>query len=433
VVVDRLEVLYCEGWDPQARAAAGPLPTVRAAERDRAGEQYAMVLAVSGRPLAIIEVAWADVYCAVWFFDEQLRRVFQVDCRRLAGGRLFVAGGRQWAYTEAAQAEFDEHVTWGEYEISLDGRSGGAVFVGSATPMTRLDRMLKPEDYWLDAPGFGDWGRLIRAFPGHLAALGHEVSPAVVIDDVSGPHGEGLPAGMRPWHPPRPLQPAYLDLLFSPGTRLVVGPSEPMQGVGGTVIVAVQRAGTLRMPSGGLIACDPTCIDVNERVMPGTYRESHQPFTATVAPGEYPVLLSLFRWVGDATAREKPRPKSPSATSLPRPGRWDCGPGEDLRILRDKGFFGFGADRGAGCFFDAIAAPAMARLTREFVLGYATTAELSDPESGANLIAFHSGWGDGSYPTWIGRTASGEVACFIADMLLFDNVAADRGTTPAEE
>ncbi|WP_431903084.1 DUF4241 domain-containing protein [Amycolatopsis thermoflava] len=29
-----------------------------------------------------------------------------------------------------------------------------------------------------------------------------------------------------------------------------------------------------------------------------------------------------------------------------------------------------------------------------------------------------SGWGDGSYPTWIGRTAGGAIACFVADFLV---------------
>ena len=225
----------------------------RAAERDRAGGQYAVMLA-SGRPLAIIETAWRDAYCAVWFFDDQLRRVSQVDCRRLTDGRLFVVRSCQWAYTEPDQAEFDERVAWGEFETSTDGRQSRSTFAGSGFPAARPS-MVIPEDLWLDAPEFGDWGPFIRAFPGHLAALGHQLSATAVIVGVSDPAGEGLPAGMRPWRPPRPLQPAHLDLLFSPGARLLVGTSEPIQGVGGTVIVEVQRAGTLRMPSGEPVAC----------------------------------------------------------------------------------------------------------------------------------------------------------------------------------
>ena len=49
--------------------------------------------------------------------------------------------------------------------------------------------------------------------------------------------------------------------------------------------------------------------------------------------------------------------------------------------------------------------------------------ELSEPGSGANLIAFDGGWGEGSYPTWIGRAANGDVACFVADMLLLGDEA----------
>ncbi len=49
---------------------------------------------------------------------------------------------------------------------------------------------------------------------------------------------------------------------------------------------------------------------------------------------------------------------------------------------------------------------------------------MSDLESGTNLIAYHSGWGDGAYPTWIGRAADGDVVCFVADMLLMPGNAA---------
>ena len=57
MIVDRVEVSYCEGWDSRARAAVGPLSLAQAAERHQAGEQYAVLLAGAGRPLALIEVA----------------------------------------------------------------------------------------------------------------------------------------------------------------------------------------------------------------------------------------------------------------------------------------------------------------------------------------------------------------------------------------
>jgi hypothetical protein len=194
------------------------LSSTRAAERDRAGEQYALTLAMFGRLLAIIEVAWGSSYCAVWFFDDQLRRVLQVDCRRLAENHMFVVGGRQWSYTEAEQVEFAENVTWGEYEMSLDGRQNRSVYLGSATPTAWLEDMAVPEHNQLDVPAFGGWAQFIRAFPDHLGVLGLEISPAAVIEDVSDPAGNGLPARMRPWHPPQPQGPGRLDLLFTPGT-----------------------------------------------------------------------------------------------------------------------------------------------------------------------------------------------------------------------
>ena len=168
----------------------------------------------------------------------------------------------QWAYTEPDQAEFDERVAWGEFETSTDGRQSISTSAGSGSPAAGRAWWYRRISGWMLRGSVGDWGPFIRAFPGHLAALGHQLSATAVFVGVSDPAGEGLPAGMRPWRPPRPLQPAHLDLLFSLGARLLVGTSEPIQGVGGTVIVEVQRAGTLRMPSGGPVACDPTCIDV---------------------------------------------------------------------------------------------------------------------------------------------------------------------------
>lgn len=424
-LIDLLEVSYCEGWDPGTRTAIGPLAAALAAERDCAGDQYAVLLSVSGQPLVIVEIAWRAGCCGVWFLDEQRRRTLTVDCRRLTEDRLFVTGGRQWAYSGPADPEFDDDVTHGEYQMGTDGsRGGGATYRGAKNPGIRLV-MAQPPDAWLDAPVFGEWGQLIRAFPEHLAVLGHELSPEVRLGDVSDPEGTGLPPAQWPWHPPRPLQPAHLDLLFRPGTRLAVGTSEAIPGVGGMVAVEVPQLGTLRLPSGALIACDPTYLrsvepDASEWVMKSySYQQSRHPFTATVPPGEYPVVLSRFRWLsgsGPTVAAVKVWVGDGPVDS------WEMAlrGGQDPRMLPDGGFFGFGVDAGAGCFFDAAAASALARQTTEFVLGYEESRELTDDASGANLIAFSSGWGDGSYPVWIGRTAAGDIACFVADLLTFD-------------
>jgi hypothetical protein len=425
MVIDRLEVSYCEGWDSGTRTATGPLSTALAAERDRAGEQYAVLLSATGQPLMIVEVAWRAGCCVVWFLDEQRRRALTADCRLLAEDRLFVRGGRQWAYTGPDDPEFDDDVTHGEYQIQADGpRSGGATYRGSKNPGIWLV-MAQPPDAWLGVPAFGEWGRLIQAFPEHLAVLGHELSPGVRLEDVSDPGGTGLPSAQWPWHPPRPLQPAHLDLLFRPGARLEVSTSEAIEGVGGTVAVEVPRLGTLRLPSGALVACDPTYLqpvepDAGEWATKSySYRQSRQPFTVTVPPGDYPVVLSRFRWLrgsGPIEAAVKVWVSDGPVDSWTMALR----AGEDPRTLPDGGFFGFGVDAGTGCFFDAAAASALARQTTEFVLGYEQSRELSDDASGANLIAFHSGWGDGSYPVWIGRTAAGDIACFVADMLTYD-------------
>jgi hypothetical protein len=166
------------------------------------------------------------------------------------------------------------------------------------------------------------------------------------------------------------------------------------------------------MPSGRLVAKDPAWIDAND-----------QPFTVTVPPGEYPVRLSVVRFVDNP---EHERVAAAKLAIRDNPAEsWEMAvlPGQDPRLLGDREFYGFGVDAGMACFYDASTAAAFARLNRDNVLGDAITAPISDLESGTNLITYHSGWGDGSYPTWIGRAADGDVVCFVADMLLLgDNV-----------
>ena len=426
MLIDRLEVSYCEGWDPGIRTTAGLLSAALAAKRDRAGEQYAVLLSVAGQPLVILEVAWHAGSCGLWFLDAQRRRALTADCRLLAEDRLFVRGGRQWTYAGPDDPEFDNDVTHGEYQIWTDGPrgGGGTTHLGRKNPDIHPD-MAQPPDAWLDVPAFGEWGRLLLAFPQHLAVLGYELSPGVRLEDVSDPGGTGLPPGHWPWYPPRPLQPpAHLDLLFRPGTRLEVDSSEAVDDVGGTVAVEVPQLGTLRLPSGALVACDPTYLQPFEpEWVPKSYssEQSLQPFTVTVPPGDYPVVLSQFRWLRGSGQVEAAVKVWVSDGPV---DRWEMAlrAGDDPRTLADGSFFGFGVDAGTGCFFDAAAASALARQTTEFTLGDEQSRELIDDAAGANLIAYRSGGGDGYYPVWIGRTAVGDVACFVADLLTFDIV-----------
>lgn len=104
-------------------------------------------------------------------------------------------------------------------------------------------------------------------------------------------------------------------------------------------------------------------------------------------------------------------------------------PGQRMADLADDAFFGFAVDSGQGCYLDLSTLPFLQRLQRdESELDAARDrvmqdcrAELMDPQTGANIVLFDCGMGDGSYPTWIGRSASGEIACFATDLELLSH------------
>jgi hypothetical protein len=100
-------------------------------------------------------------------------------------------------------------------------------------------------------------------------------------------------------------------------------------------------------------------------------------------------------------------------------------PGQDIRNLGDGQFYGYGVDGGQGCLMDDTAQEPFVdhfdgdvyRLCDELPLGE----EFTVPGSEHNLFAYACYYGDGSYPTWIGRDADGAVTCFVSDMLIIAN------------
>jgi Protein of unknown function (DUF4241) len=409
---EHLDLTYCEGWDAQRQVPVGPLPVRVARERDAAGEQYAVLIGPAERPRLLIEVAWRHHYCAIWVFDPLLRRTRKAELRRLEEERLFLNETREWRYTTAQQREFDQAAWTGSYRFSTQGQAEKQLQPAGERGGLRVTWEQVPlEQLWRPAPRFGDWAPL-------AAAIDPEMPWPMVLterpDPDDDPGGRGGRAGdQRPWRPPMPLRPSQLELLFRAGTRYALEP-------GGPVVVEVREAGRLRMPSGRLIVADPAWLDAEL-----------EPFTTTVSPGAYPVALAVIRFERDPAHQ---RVAAANLVVRQEPVvSWELAlrPGEDPRTLGDREFFGFGVDAGTAAFLDAAALTAMIGLVTDAWVAFverhggnlyrqqqAEAAEVIDPTSGANLIAFESGWGDGAYPTWIGRTAAGEVACFVADMLV---------------
>ncbi|MFD4371773.1 DUF4241 domain-containing protein [Streptomyces sp. NPDC058486] len=177
-------------------------------------------------------------------------------------------------------------------------------------------------------------------------------------------------------------------------------------------VFAVREVGELDLPTGRLVACDPIvhlCQD----------DERPEPFTATVPPGRYRVQTAevTFTYPYDHTVNAAARLVIRDTPVV----RWEPAlvPGEP-----EDDSFGFGVDAGAGCFLDTVAHHSFPGTDDDSGVVWegldadtpGPTAFVAEGENGHTIAVFASGWGDGLYPTWTGRDADGEVACFVTDL-----------------
>lgn len=398
-----VEVVHCAGWDPAARTAVGVMSEERARARDAAGEPYAVLLGGAGRPRALLQVDWGHHYLGVFLFDERARRVRSYDYRELAPGLLHLCRYDEWRHASAGEPEFPER-GWHFTLTSEPGREmagvvldhGGSFHTGREVP--ERHRTLRRAE-------FGDWTGYVDA---PMLGFGTAGPPTLVPGRYQpGPEGP-VPAAGAPWTAPAGLRPRHLEALFTPGSRFAD------RWYGTAVVTEPERAGVLRLPTGRVVAADPGTLDRHD-----------EPFTVPVPPGDHPVLLATMRWEEEGwretTAAMLRVSDRPTAT-------WELAvrPGQDVRLLDEGGFYGFGVDTGMGAFLDASGREALAAAYAE----RPESGEVADPATGTNLIAYHSGRGDGSYPVWIGRTAGGEVTCLVADMLVLHGARALPPTAP---
>jgi hypothetical protein len=213
-----------------------------------------------------------------------------------------------------------------------------------------------------------------------------------------------------------PLPAPDFERLFAPGKRHELSN-------GSVATVRLRQDVSLWLPSGRVVAGEP--------FMFGAPDDSGPDFVQRVAPGEYPLVLVIADFAARGYLRAYDVIAAARLTIRDEPVvSWEMAvcAGQDVSTLGDDEFFGYPVDGGTGGFIDAenIASLCGDADYVDRVLecldvrdsDYTATCTLTDEEGRSLVVAFSSGGGDGHYPTWVGRTADGEVACFLTDFFI---------------
>jgi Protein of unknown function (DUF4241) len=214
-----------------------------------------------------------------------------------------------------------------------------------------------------------------------------------------------------------PLPAPDFERLLAPGTRHTLpGDHE--------VTIRLRTGASLWLPSGRVVAGEPFMYFAGD---------DSDGFVQRVPPGHYPVVLILGVF-GDEDGEDAIAHATIAAARLvirDEPvASWEMAvyDGQDVTKLGDDEYFGYPVDGGTGGFVDAQVVPSLDADGEYFdrlmeALGerdndYTAPVTLTDAEARPVVVAFSSGGGDGHYPTWVGRTADGEVACLLTDFFL---------------
>jgi hypothetical protein len=149
------------------------------------------------------------------------------------------------------------------------------------------------------------------------------------------------------------------------------------------------------------------------------------PFDVEVEPGRYPVVLSIAHVLDNGDQRVA---YAMLRLGEGQPVRWELAtwPGRGLADLGEGEVFGYPVDAGTGSFMDEAAARKLAqdedlidRLlddSREnYVDTWSWTDFVADAETGANVVSFSSGFGDGFYPSYVAFDEDGRMVALVTD------------------
>ncbi|MEH1098150.1 DUF4241 domain-containing protein [Micromonospora sp. CPCC 205561] len=203
-----------------------------------------------------------------------------------------------------------------------------------------------------------------------------------------------------------------LDRLLTPGARFADAHA--------TYVMEAHPVGDVVLPTGRVVGCDPVVCPDDE------------PFTVGVAPGRYPARAWVAVVRGESTEADR-RVAALELVVHDEPAvRWEMAlvGDQDLTTLKPDAWFGYGVDTGTGTLADPTALAVLENWDEDAVTAVFGVDAVSDgpvpglvtavldEATGANLVTVWSGWGDGCYGTWIGRTADGRVTSFVTDFMV---------------
>jgi hypothetical protein len=213
-----------------------------------------------------------------------------------------------------------------------------------------------------------------------------------------------------------PVPTPNFERLFAPGTRHALS-------CGDVVTVRLRQDTSLWLPSGQVVAGEPFEF--------GAMNDSEGGFVQRVPPGRYPLVLVLAMFAKRSYLPEHEMIAAARLVIRDKPVvSWEMAvyEGQDVSELGDDEFFGYPVDGGTGGFVDATNIAPLCEDNEDYFDRLRTLAvgetdstapgTLTDHEGRPLLVTFSAGGGDGHYPTWVGRTAEGEVACFLTDFLI---------------
>ena len=158
--------------------------------------------------------------------------------------------------------------------------------------------------------------------------------------------------------------------------------------------VQEEKLGELNLPTGKIIACDPTNASFPEECIA---------FEMTVPPGMYPFYLGISDL--ETTRHFARNVYSVLQFSEAIPVRWELAllPSQHISDLSEGRFYGFGVDSGLACFLDESFLADLTKYVevRGSDLKWDCMVELAE-SSNRNIALYMAGMGDGAYPTFWG-------------------------------